>query len=138
MMTTMTAIVSVAASSKSNFPASVAWLRIAPSPRVESVCPLKRKYSAIMLAFQAPPANKTAKAESSGNLLQIARNRHSPSDDVKEQIPLRAENHEQNGCGVHAAPSTNEKQQNDRKESSSRHRGGNLSQRLCEAGQPPA
>ena len=34
---------------------SVAWLMVAPSPVTENVCPLRWKYSATMLAFQAPP-----------------------------------------------------------------------------------
>src|ERR1700735_940540 len=37
------------------FPASVAELISAPSPNADSTCPLRWKYSAIMLAFQAPP-----------------------------------------------------------------------------------
>src|SRR5215467_360325 len=44
----------VAASKTGKFPASVARLISPPSPVIENVCPRKRKYSAMMLAFHAP------------------------------------------------------------------------------------
>src|SRR5271169_2395151 len=55
MVTTITAITTVAASSTRKLPLSVAWLITAPSPVVEKVRFWNRKYSATMLAFQAPP-----------------------------------------------------------------------------------
>ena len=55
MVTTMMLIATVAASNTGKFPESVARLMTAPSPVIENVCPRKRKYSAMMLAFQAPP-----------------------------------------------------------------------------------
>src|ERR1017187_672813 len=50
----MTAIATVAARSRRKFPLSVAWLMIAARPVVEMVWPRKWKYSATMLAFNAP------------------------------------------------------------------------------------
>ncbi len=47
--------------SNAKFPESVAELISAPSPNVESTCPLKWKYSATMLAFQAPAGDRCAK-----------------------------------------------------------------------------
>src|SRR3984885_5361361 len=53
--TTKVAITIVDRRRTAKFPASVAELISAPSPKVDSTCPLKWKYSATMLAFQAPP-----------------------------------------------------------------------------------
>jgi len=55
MVTTKALMTTVAASNTGKFAASVARLITAPSPVSEKVCPRKRKYSAMMLAFQAPP-----------------------------------------------------------------------------------
>ena len=55
MVTTIALMTIVAPSSIGKSPASVARLMMAPSPVIENVCPRKRKYSAMMLAFQAPP-----------------------------------------------------------------------------------
>ena len=54
-MTTIAAIKIVAAISTREFPESAALLITEPSPVTVYVWPLKRKYSAMMLAFQAPP-----------------------------------------------------------------------------------
>ena len=55
MVTTMAAIRIVAPISTRKFPVSVALLITDPRPVTVYVWPLKRKYSAMMLAFQAPP-----------------------------------------------------------------------------------
>src|SRR5581483_9507659 len=55
MATTTAAITIVEAISRLKFPESVARLIVAPRPTVENICPLKWKYSAMMLTFQAPP-----------------------------------------------------------------------------------
>jgi hypothetical protein len=55
IVTTSAAMSSVLASSIGKFPVSVARLIDAPRPVIVNVCPWKRKYSATMLAFQAPP-----------------------------------------------------------------------------------
>jgi len=55
MVTTIAAITRVAPRRTGKLPLSVARLITAPSPVMEYVLPWKRKYSATMLAFQAPP-----------------------------------------------------------------------------------
>jgi hypothetical protein len=51
----MAVMTTVAPNSTAKLPASVARLMIAPRPVTENVWFRKRKYSAMMLAFQAPP-----------------------------------------------------------------------------------
>ena len=55
MVTTIALMTIVAPSSTGKFPASVARLITAPSPVIEKVLFRNRKYSAMMLAFHAPP-----------------------------------------------------------------------------------
>src|SRR5581483_9587211 len=75
-VTTIAAMRIVAASSKGKFPASVAWLIVAPSPMVEIVSPFRWKYSATMLAFHAPPAAVTKPVTRYGNIPGRIKRRH--------------------------------------------------------------
>ena len=107
----------VESSSSAKLPLSVAELICAPSPKVESTRPLKWKYSAMMLAFQAPPEAVTrpvmrygkipgrttvfptlygTEMEDGGGLSQIGGDGDGACDHVEEHVPLRAEKHEQN------------------------------------------
>src|ERR1700733_5129107 len=119
--TTKVAITIVDRRRTAKFPASVAELISAPSPNVESTCPLKWKYSATMLAFQAPPDAVTKPVIRYGKMVgrmtvrqrsnwlkrkmsATSRNsdgsRDSARDHIKQHVPLRAEEHQQNGAGV--------------------------------------
>src|SRR5215469_17928518 len=53
--TTTVAIINVAASNTWKCPESLAWLIVLPNPGASITLPWKWKYSAMMLAFHAPP-----------------------------------------------------------------------------------
>ena len=146
----------VAASRTRKFPVSVAWLITAPSPTVDRVLPRKWKYSATMLAFQAPPdavmnpvirygkmagqkqfppALDFAQAEHSADFLQIRGNGAGAGDHIEQNVPLRSQQQQQHGANPHAAAHANQHQQDNREQSRGRHRGGDLRNRLDQGGE---
>src|SRR5208283_2480350 len=63
---------------------------------------------------EVTPAIETAKSENVGDFFQIRGNGHSAGDDVEEDVPLSAEEHERHGSNFHATAQANQKKKNDR------------------------
>ena len=70
--------------------------------------------------------------------LQVARNGHGPRDDVEQDVPLRAQQHEQHSRKLHTTAEAEEEQQNNGKKRGRRDRGGHLNKRLGHASETRA
>ena len=157
MVTTMQAITSVAASSTRKFPLSVAWLITAPRPIVDMVCPRKWKYSATMLAFQAPAGSRdqscnqvrencrqqqpapplhAAQMVDIADFLQVGGNGRRPGNDVEQDVPLRSQQQQDNRADAQSASHANQHQQDDGEQRRRGNRGGDLRDGLCNRRKP--
>ena len=109
-----------------------------------------------MLAFQAPPDAVTrpvirygkdrgknhgapavdpAEAENVGDFAELGWDRDGARDHVKQNVPLRAEQHQQNRAGIQSAAETNQAEQQNREERGGRNRRRDLGDRLRDARQ---
>src|SRR5713226_10054444 len=81
------------------------------------------------------PAIPGAEAIDLRGFLEVGGNGHGAGDDVEENVPLRAEEHQEHGGNLEAAAKTKQKKKNNRKEGGGGNGSGHLHERLRDAGQ---
>src|SRR6266404_6349148 len=84
---------------------------------------------------EVAPAIPGAEAVDLRGFLEVRGNSHGAGDDVEEDVPLRAEKHQEHGGNLEAAAEAKQKEKNNRKEGGGRNGGGHLHQRLRDARQ---
>ena len=81
---------------------------------------------------QVAPAIETAESKDVGDFFQIRGNGHSAGDDVEQNVPLGAEEHERHGGNFHAAAQVNQEKKNDGEQRGRGNGSGKLHQRLSD------
>src|SRR5258708_9785376 len=81
------------------------------------------------------PAIPGTEAVDLRGFLEVGGNGHGPGDDVEEDVPLRAKEHQEHGGNLEAAAEAKQKEKNNRKEGGGRNGGGHLHERLRDARQ---
>src|SRR5882762_7673614 len=84
---------------------------------------------------EVAPAIPGAEAIDLRGFLEVRGNGHCAGDDVEEDVPLRAEKHQEHGGNLKASAEAKQKEKNNRKEGGCRNGGGHLHQRLRDARQ---
>src|SRR6267143_116465 len=84
---------------------------------------------------EVAPAIPGAEAVDLRGFLEVSGNGHGAGDDVEEDVPLRAEKHQEHGGNLKASAEAKQKEKNNRKEGGCRNGGGHLHQRLRDARQ---
>ena len=81
------------------------------------------------------PALDAGEAEERRDFLQVGGDGDGSGNDVEQDVPLRAEEHERDGADTHAAADTDQRQQKNREERGSGDRSGDLGEGLGERAQ---
>ena len=81
------------------------------------------------------PAIPGTEAEDFRSFLEVGGDGHGASDDVEEDVPLRAKKHQQHGGYLQPAAEAQQKEKNNRKEGGGGNGGSHLHQWLCDTGQ---
>ena len=71
-----------------------------------------------------------------GHFAQVGGDGHGAGDDVEEDVPLRAEQHERNGADAEAAADLDQADEQDREKCGGRNRGQDLRDGLDDAREP--
>src|SRR5216684_2123950 len=82
---------------------------------------------------EVAPAIPGAEAVNLRSFLEVRGNGHGAGDDVEEDVPLRAEEHQEHGGNLEAAAEAKQKKKNNRKEGGGGNGGGHLHERLRDA-----
>src|SRR5882762_6691552 len=84
---------------------------------------------------EVAPAIPGAEAVDLRGFLEVSGNGHGAGDDVKEDVPLRAEKHQEHGGNFEAAAEAKQKKKNNRKQGGGGNGSGHLHERLRDARQ---
>src|SRR5260370_3519109 len=84
---------------------------------------------------EVAPAIPGAEAVDLRGFLEVRGDGHGAGDDVEEDVPLRAEEHQQHGGYLDAASEAQQKKKNNREQDGGRNGSNHLHQRLCDARQ---
>src|SRR5467141_2457553 len=84
---------------------------------------------------EVAPAIPGAEAVDLRGFLEVGGNGHGAGDDVEEDVPLRAEKHQEHGGNLEASAEAKQKKKNNRKQGGGRNGGGHLHKRLRDARQ---
>src|ERR1700687_4026821 len=84
---------------------------------------------------EVAPAIPGAEAVDLRGFLEVGGNGHGAGDDVEEDVPLRAEKHQEHGGNLKAAAEAKQKKKNNRKQGGGGNGGGHLHDRLRDARQ---
>src|SRR5258707_15752789 len=84
---------------------------------------------------EVAPAIPGAEAVDLRGFLEVRGKGHGPGDDVEEDVPLRAEEHQEHGGNLEAAAEAKQKKKNNRKEGGGGNGSGHLHERLRDASQ---
>src|SRR6266852_9240102 len=84
---------------------------------------------------EVAPAIPGAEAVDLRGFLEVRGNGHGAGHDVEEDVPLRAEEHQEHGRNVEASAEAKQKKKNNRKQGGGRNGGGHLHKRLRDARQ---
>lgn len=82
------------------------------------------------------PALPGAEVKEAGDFFEVVGDGDGTGDDVEEDVPLCAEEHEENGGGVHATAVADKDEQEDGEERGGGDTGGDLGDGLSDAGEP--
>src|SRR5208283_1503975 len=85
---------------------------------------------------QGAPALEAAQAEHTAHFFKVRRNGAGPGDNIEEDVPLRAQQQENNRANSQPTAGPNQQKQKDGEQSRGGDGGGNLDDRLGEGGKP--